>query len=60
MSFDRDTDWRGRSAEVAKARRTQRIVDLHAAQRDALSASRVTGDEHWDHLLTILDRKSVV
>lgn len=57
MAFDRDRDWKGRSGEVADARRAQRITELRRAQRAALAAQHVTGDESWDHFLSLLQER---
>lgn len=51
MAFDRDRDWVKHSNEEA---RNQRMRSLHAAKRAALAAVHVTGDEHWDHFLSVV------
>ena len=47
--------------EVAKGIQKRRIREnrknLQTAQRAGLSATQVTGDEHWDHFLSIVKAK---
>lgn len=51
MAFDRDRDW---SKHTADEFRKGRIRSLQAAKRAAISANFVTGDEHWDHFLSVV------
>jgi len=49
MGFDRDQDWAPR----------QKVFDIGTIQRAALSASYVTGDEHWDAFLEMVNASLV-
>jgi len=54
MAFDRDEDWVGRE-KTGKADSVRRsIPDLRAKHHAALSIAEVTGDEHWDRFLQIV------
>lgn len=54
MRPDRDTEWRDRVRSLSSERVRSAVPDLKAIQRAALSATQVTGDEHWDLLVSIV------
>ncbi len=57
MAFDRDEDWTPALEEKAKERIRRQAPDLRAQERAALSTVYVTGDEHWDYFLQIVQAK---
>ena len=57
MAFDRDEDWVPRRKSEEAMRRS--IPDLRARHHAALSISEVTGDEHWDRFLEIVQGRIV-
>jgi hypothetical protein len=57
MRPDRDIDWATRSLRKRDDRITERRSELKAVERAAISASHVTGDEHWDFLLSAVKAK---
>jgi len=56
-NFDRDQDWEPHRSALSKSRLRLAKPDLQALHRAGLSANEVTGDEHWDFLLSILKGK---
>lgn len=52
---DRDRDWGARIAGLSQE--TVRAPRLEEIKRAALSAAQVTGDEHWDFFLSIVQEK---
>jgi hypothetical protein len=56
MAFERK-EWLDRQRESADTKIKERSGQLQAAKRSALSAAQVTGDEHWDHFLSIVNER---
>ena len=54
---DRDQDWQPRLASLAQTSTREHKPELQALQRAALAASQVTGDEDWDLLLSIINKR---
>jgi len=57
MRPDRDEDWESRVAESAKKKTRDRAPQLREIQRAALAAEHVTGNEHWDNMLSIVQSR---
>jgi len=57
MRPDRDEDWGTKVKSLSQSRVRDRKPELKGMQRAALSASQVTGDEHWDVLLSIIQER---
>lgn len=57
MRPDRDVDWKPRVASLAQQKVRERKTELQVARRMALSADYVTGDEHWDMLLSVIQER---
>lgn len=54
MRPDRDVDWRAHVAAASSQRVRASAPDLRTVRRAALSAAQVTGDKHWDLLLSVV------
>jgi formate dehydrogenase maturation protein FdhE len=57
MAPDRDEDWTPFLDKKEKERVRKQAPDLRAQGRAALSASQVTGDEHWDRFLQVVQAR---
>jgi hypothetical protein len=57
VAFDRDQDWEKRKEKLKKETIKKRAKELGAMKREAVSAAFVTGDAHWDLLLSIITAK---
>jgi imidazolonepropionase-like amidohydrolase len=57
MRPDRDIDWGERVKEQAKSTTEVRRLDLQVIRRTALHAGALTGDEHWDHFLSLVKHR---
>ena len=57
MVPDRDEDWTPHLEKKAKEQIRRQAPDLRAQEHAALSAAYVTGDEHWDHFLEVVQAK---
>ena len=57
MAYDRDEDWAPALKEKAKEQIRRQAPDLRAQERAALSTSQVTGDEHWDRFLEVVQAR---
>ncbi len=54
---DRDKDWKPRTDAMAQERVKRAATDLRAIQRAALSSTQITGDEHWDLMLSVVQHR---
>ncbi len=52
--WDRDRDWTPRVKEKSNAQALYSASNLRALSRAELSISQVTGDEHWDSFLQLI------
>jgi len=57
MRPDRDLDWRKRLDREKVSTVRERKPDLLAVKRTALSVTQITGDEHWDHFLSVINAR---
>ena len=57
MRPDRDLDWEKRVDEQAKSAVKKRRTDLQIVRRSALHVDELTGDEHWDHFLSLIKKR---
>ena len=55
MRPDRDRDWSTRTPRGGS--HVPRKPELQAIKRAALAAAQVTGDEHWDLLLSVVQER---
>jgi hypothetical protein len=55
--FDRDQDWGKYQGVLARDHVLRKVPDLHAIQRAALSSTQITGDQHWDLMLSVVQHK---
>jgi hypothetical protein len=56
MAYER-MDFDLLQGELEKERVRDNRSNLQAVQRSALAADQITGDEHWDHFLSILNAR---
>lgn len=54
---DRDKDWGTRVASLAQKKVKDRRSELQGLKRAALSATQITGDEHWDFFLSVVNER---
>jgi hypothetical protein len=57
MAFDRDGDWSERVRGLSQRPVVAREAELQATRRAAIAAGNVTGDEHWDHFLSVIQTR---
>ncbi len=57
MRPDRDQDWETKLREITTTQTEERRPELLGMNRAALHAKAVTGDEHWDFFLSIVEEK---
>jgi hypothetical protein len=56
MAFDRK-EWIDRQVGTVDKKFKERAVEMQAVKRAALSAAQITGDEHWDHFLSVVNER---
>jgi len=54
---DRDEDWKPRVEALSQKNVRKQASDLRALQRAALSSTQITGDEHWDLMLSVVQHR---
>ena len=54
---DRDQDWKPRTDAMAQERVKRAATDLRALERAALSSNQITGDQHWDLMLSVVQHR---
>ncbi len=55
MSFERDKDWAPHLQEAASERAHREVSNIGMINRAALSAAHITGDEHWNLFLEMVN-----
>ena len=58
-NFDRDADWAPHLKENAAERVHREASNVGSINRAALAAAHVTGDEHWDRFLEMVNDRLV-